>query len=190
MFDEAHNIDSICIEALSVYLDKRRLKMAANNIKTLKSRVSEMKEADAQKLQQEYNRLVQGLANDNSTVGATNDADGGRASGGSGMSINDHQGLQNPVPPGFAQLPRELALEAVPASIRRADLFCTFLSSVVNYRGRQCPSRDQRNPLKFIHDLQTETSIETKPLKFAYTRLSSLLEPSKSLTCRNLLHCH
>ena len=66
VFDEAHNIDSICIEALSVYLDKRRLKMAANNIKMLKSRVSEMKEADAQKLQQEYNRLVQGLANDNS----------------------------------------------------------------------------------------------------------------------------
>ena len=51
VFDEAHNIDSICIEALSVYLDKRRLKMAANNIKTLKSRVSQMKEADAQKLQ-------------------------------------------------------------------------------------------------------------------------------------------
>ena len=47
VFDEAHNIDSICIEALSVYLDKRRLKMAANNIKMLKSRVSEMKEADA-----------------------------------------------------------------------------------------------------------------------------------------------
>ena len=69
VFDEAHNIDSICIEALSVYLDKRRLKMAANNIKMLKSRVSEMKEADAQKLQQEYNRLVQGLANDNSAVG-------------------------------------------------------------------------------------------------------------------------
>ena len=33
----------------------------------------------------------------------------------------------------------------------------------------------KETPLKFIHDLQNETSIETKPLKFAYTRLSSLL---------------
>ena len=135
VFDEAHNIDSICIEALSVYLDKRRLKMAANNIKLLKSRVTEMKEADAQKLQQEYNRLVQGMTNDNAGAGASNNLDediarGGSSRAGSGMSINDNQGLQNPIPPGFAQLPKELALEAVPASIRRADLFCTFLSGM------------------------------------------------------------
>ena len=111
MFDEAHNIDSICIEALSVYLDKRRLKMAANNIKILKSRVTEMKEADAQKLQQEYNRLVQGMTNDNSMQGhqiMLMKVLRGVLGGGSGMSINDHQGLQNPVPPGFAHFRRNL----------------------------------------------------------------------------------
>ncbi len=35
VFDEAHNIDNICVEAMSVSLDRQTLVMAAKNLRKL-----------------------------------------------------------------------------------------------------------------------------------------------------------
>lgn len=58
VFDEAHNIDNVCIEALSVSLDRRVVDAAARNLGSLGSEVKRMKQADAARLQDEYARLV------------------------------------------------------------------------------------------------------------------------------------
>jgi len=61
VFDEAHNIDSVCIEALSVTVNDRGLEQATRSLGRLSSEVSRMKQVDAQRLQNEYQNLVNGL---------------------------------------------------------------------------------------------------------------------------------
>jgi DNA excision repair protein ERCC-2 len=61
VFDEAHNIDSVCIEALSVTINERGLDQATRSLGRLGSEVSRIKKSDNQRLQQEYQNLVAGL---------------------------------------------------------------------------------------------------------------------------------
>lgn len=61
VFDEAHNIDNVCIEALSVTIDKRALDNSSRSIGRLQSKVSEMKASNSQRLVEEYQALVSGL---------------------------------------------------------------------------------------------------------------------------------
>ena len=62
VFDEAHNIDNVCIEALSVNLRQQTLDNATRSIARLKAKIEEAKQTDARRLADEYNRLVRGLA--------------------------------------------------------------------------------------------------------------------------------
>ena len=61
VFDEAHNIDSVCIEAFSVDLDRRIMEGAQRNLSTLTGMVREMKASDAARLRTEYDNLLRGL---------------------------------------------------------------------------------------------------------------------------------
>ena len=63
VFDEAHNIDSVCIEALSVDINERALEQATRSLGRLSSEVSRIKASDNQRLQAEYQNLVNGLIN-------------------------------------------------------------------------------------------------------------------------------
>ena len=61
VFDEAHNIDSVCIEALSVTINDRALQQATRSLGRLSSEVARQKAQDSTRLQQEYQNLVNGL---------------------------------------------------------------------------------------------------------------------------------
>lgn len=61
VFDEAHNIDSVCIEALSVTINERALEQATRSLGRLSSEVSRIKKSDNRRLQDEYQNLVNGL---------------------------------------------------------------------------------------------------------------------------------
>lgn len=61
VFDEAHNIDNVCIESLSIDLNKSILENASKSIVNLDEKIREIKRTDAGKLQSEYERLVRGL---------------------------------------------------------------------------------------------------------------------------------
>ena len=61
VFDDAHNIDSVCIEALAVTINDRGLEQATRSLGRLSSEVSRIKSSDNQRLQQEYQNLVNGL---------------------------------------------------------------------------------------------------------------------------------
>lgn len=61
VFDEAHNIDNVCIESLSIDLTEDSLRKATRGANNLERKITEMKSTDAEKLQNEYARLVEGL---------------------------------------------------------------------------------------------------------------------------------
>jgi DNA excision repair protein ERCC-2 len=72
--------------------------------------------------------------------------------------------------------------EAVPGNIRRAEHFVAFLKKIVQHLKSRLRTIAGPNggvtaetPLAFLHRMTNGTSLEAKPLKFAYSRLSSLL---------------
>ncbi|EEC50662.1 xeroderma pigmentosum group D complementing protein [Phaeodactylum tricornutum CCAP 1055/1] len=159
VFDEAHNIDSVCIEALSVTINDRGLEQATRSLGRLSSEVSRLKASDNQRLQTEYQNLVNGLIDQGLLDAPANDA---------GLTSN----VLNP----------DVLNEAVPGNIRRAEHFIGFMKKVVEHlkarlRSVAGPNGGVRSetPLAFLHRMTNGTSLEAKPLRFAYSRLSSLL---------------
>ena len=61
VFDEAHNIDNVCIESLSIDITEDSLRKATRGANNLERQITEMKSTDADKLQDEYAKLVEGL---------------------------------------------------------------------------------------------------------------------------------
>jgi Rad3-related DNA helicase len=74
VFDEAHNIDSVCIEALSVTINERALEQATRSLGRLSSEVSRIKATDNRRLQMEYSNLVNGLIEQGLLETPANDA--------------------------------------------------------------------------------------------------------------------
>ena len=61
VFDEAHNIDNVCIESLSTDITEDSLRRATRGAQNLERRITEMRDTDQEQLQNEYQKLVQGL---------------------------------------------------------------------------------------------------------------------------------
>ncbi|KAK1131596.1 General transcription and DNA repair factor IIH helicase subunit XPD [Melipona bicolor] len=152
VFDEAHNIDNVCIDSMSVKINRRSLEKSSANIQLLEKTVAEMKEDDVNKLKEEYERLVEGLKD--AHVARETDII-----------------LANPV------LPDEILQEVVPGNIRNAEHFVSFLKRFVEYLKTRLRVQHvvQESPAAFLRDIQTKVSIERKPLRFCAERLASLL---------------
>jgi DNA excision repair protein ERCC-2 len=159
VFDEAHNIDSVCIEALSVDINERALEQATRSLGRLSSEVSRIKKTDNQRLQQEYQNLVAGLIDQGLLQESAQNA---------GLSSN--------------VLSTDVLNESVPGNIRRAEHFIGFMKKVVEHLKARLRTVAGPNggvqsetPLAFLHRMTNGTSLEAKPLKFSYSRLTSLL---------------
>ncbi|KAL4423122.1 hypothetical protein ABPG77_004805 [Micractinium sp. CCAP 211/92] len=155
VFDEAHNIDNVCIEALSVNLRQQTLDSAGRNIATLRREIERVKETDAGRLKAEYQRLLSGLQ----AHGALDEED-------------TQRWLANPA------LPEDVLREAVPGNIRRAEHFLAFLQRFLAFlRQRLAVAQVQNDtPASFLQALQETVQIEGKTLRFCYDRLTSLLK--------------
>lgn len=152
VFDEAHNIDNVCIESLSIDITEDSLRKATRGANNLESKITEMRSSDAEKLQNEYSKLVEGLR----------DADEAREEGAF---------MANPA------LPDDLLQEAVPGNIRRAEHFVAFLKRFVEYLKTRMKVLHviSETPPSFIQHLKELTFIEKKPLRFCAERLTSLV---------------
>jgi len=152
VFDEAHNIDNVCIESLSIDLTEDSLRKAARGASNLEKKISEMKDTDAEKLQNEYAKLVEGLR----------EADTARDEGAF---------MSNPA------LPDDLLKEAVPGNIRRAEHFTAFLKRFIEYLKTRMKVLHviSETPPSFLQHLKELTFIEKKPLRFCAERLTSLV---------------
>ena len=156
IFDEAHNIDNVCIESLSIDLTRPMLDAAYRNINSLAERVEEVKQTDAEKLQQEYEKLVNGLQSDTAA----------------GQDVDEAETfMANPL------LPQDLLQEAVPGNIRRAEHFVAFLKRFVEYLKTRMRVLHvvAETPPSFLQHLKDITFIERKPLRFCADRLRMLV---------------
>ncbi|EZG10352.1 DNA repair helicase rad15 [Trichophyton rubrum CBS 735.88] len=152
VFDEAHNIDNVCIESLSIDLTEDSLRKASRGANNLERKIDDMKSSDADRLQNEYQKLVEGLR----------EADEAR---------EEEQLMANPV------LPDDLLKESVPGNIRRAEHFVAFLKRFIEYLKTRMKVTHtiSETPLSFLSHLKDLTFIERKPLRFCAERLTSLV---------------
>ena len=175
VFDEAHNIDNVCIEALSVTLDKRHLDASSRNIMQLQQRVLQMKISDQQRLQEEYKSLVSGLISQG-LLSNTNTNTNTNAITAPVDSMEDGMMMQGP-----PILPRDILEEAVPGNIRKAEHFLLFLKKIVEFL--KCKMKNtsvtKETPLAFLQQFIEQTAMDKKPLQFTYSRLNSLLRTLK-----------
>jgi DNA excision repair protein ERCC-2 len=168
VFDEAHNIDNVCIEALSVSLDRRALDRASRNLSSISTQVSRLKQHDRARLDAEYRRLVDGLR----SSGATNIAPQ-YENPQTRAPIDTANDMLNATP----VLPDDVLDEAIPGNIRRAEHFVAFLRRLIEYLRTRLRVRqvESATPQAFLHHLSQAIAIEAKPLKFCYARLTSLM---------------
>lgn len=152
IFDEAHNIDNVCIESLSVDLTNDSLKRAARGAAALGRAVDEVKRTDSEKLNREYQKLVEGLR----------ESEAARA---------EDMFMGNPV------LPEDVINEAIPGNIRRAEHFVSFLKRFIEYLKTRMKALHviSETPVSFLKHLKELTYIDKKPLGFATERLNSLV---------------
>ncbi|KAK9945319.1 hypothetical protein M0R45_010840 [Rubus argutus] len=165
VFDEAHNIDNVCIEALSVSVRRQTLEGARRNLSKMQQEIERFKATDAGRLRQEYNRLVEGLAQ------------------GGNLPITDAW-LQNPA------LPDDILKEAVPGNIRKADHFLHVLRRLVQYlEGRlETENVEKEFPVGFVNAININAGIDQKTLKFCYDRLHSLMMTLEITDTDEFLH--
>lgn len=150
VFDEAHNIDNVCIESLSIDLTRPMLDSASRSVAKLGEKIEEIKVTDAAKLQNEYAKLVEGLQD---------------------AEENEEGVMGNPV------LPDDLLHEAIPGNIRKAEHFVAFLKRFVEYLKTRMRVLHvvAETPLSFLQHLKDITFIERRPLRFCAERLQSLV---------------
>lgn len=150
--DEAHNIDNVCIDSMSVKINRRTIERSQAGIQTLEKTIAEMREDDSKRLTDEYQRLVQGLKD-------------------ASIARDTDLMLANPV------LPDEILKEVVPGNIRNADHFIGFLKRFVEYLKTRLRVQHvvQESSAGFLKDVQMKVCIERKPLRFCAERLASLL---------------
>ncbi|KAJ8642962.1 hypothetical protein MRB53_004710 [Persea americana] len=165
VFDEAHNIDNVCIEALSVSVRRQTLDGATRNLNKLAQEIDRFKATDAGRLRAEYNRLVEGLAQRGN------------------LPISDNW-LANPA------LPDDILKEAVPGNIRRAEHFLSVLRRLVQYlKGRlQTENVENEGPVGFVASINAQAGIDQKMLKCCYDRLHSLMLTLEITNTDEFLH--
>ncbi|CAN3374736.1 hypothetical protein DIURU_002284 [Diutina rugosa] len=152
IFDEAHNIDNVCIEALSLDLTDDTLKRATRGANRLSDEVETLRAQDSEKLKNEYDKLVEGLRQ----------AD---------LEKQEETFMANPI------LPDDLLEDAVPGNIRKAEHFVSFLKRFIEYLKTRMKVLHviSETPLSFLQHLKELTFIDKKPLRFCSERLSLLV---------------
>ncbi|KAF7818311.1 general transcription and DNA repair factor IIH helicase subunit XPD [Senna tora] len=165
VFDEAHNIDNVCIEALSVSVRRQTIEGARRNLSKMNQEIDKFKATDAGRLRAEYNRLVEGLALRGDLPATDN-------------------WLSNPA------LPDDILKEAVPGNIRRAEHFLHVLRRLVQYlEGRlETENVEKESPVAFATSVLNHAGIDQKTLKFCYDRLHSLMMTLEITDTDEFLH--
>ena len=118
---------------MSINFRMNTLEASARNLSRIASELDTMKQTDATRLREEYERLVHGLAQ-------------------SGTLPANEELASNPV------LPDEILHQAVPGNLRRADTFVRYLQKLVHHlKGRmQVDTVVHESPTAFLHKIDLE----------------------------------
>jgi len=152
VFDEAHNIDDVCIETMSVHLKKDTIQRCYQNLSHLSGLVQDAKQKNAQQLQEEYQRVLRGIPSL-----ATSETDAFTAA---------------PI------LPNVAIEETIPGNIRKAEHFLRFLRRILEFMQNvmQRSAVCQETTWTFLQSMANVLQTDLKALKFASDRLQSLIQ--------------
>ncbi|GJD05996.1 TFIIH basal transcription factor complex helicase XPD subunit [Galdieria sulphuraria] len=161
VFDEAHNIDNVCIEALSVWVNRNTIDDANNAAMQLAHRVVHAKGQSLAMLQQEYQNLTRGQTIHHGLTSST-------------LSVNWSEWEM--AQPSIHDVHQTLE-ETVPPSIRKAEHFIAYLQSLIAYIKNLLnrPEALEMTHNQFLQDFSKECPVEVKSFRFTSDRLSSLL---------------
>lgn len=154
VFDEAHNIDNVCIEAMSVEINGETLDLAFSNLAKIEDNIRQLRERDEKILMEEYKNLVSNIKD--------------------AVSL-DIEGYMCPV------LPADVVKKAIPGNIRKAEHFISFLKVVIGYLKHYIKVYEPKSegPLMFLHRFEQETGISGFTMQHAYNRMRALLDTLK-----------
>lgn len=129
-----------------------------------------MREDDNKKLQDEYQKLVDGLR-DTANARETDIILSNPILPDEILNGNLHKLL-------IKRINIHLLLEVVPGNIRNAEHFVSFLKRFIEYLKTRLRVQHvvQETPAGFLKDVQNKVCIERKPLRYCAERLSSLLK--------------
>uniref|UniRef100_A0A1A9ZWC9 General transcription and DNA repair factor IIH helicase subunit XPD n=1 Tax=Glossina pallidipes TaxID=7398 RepID=A0A1A9ZWC9_GLOPL len=152
VFDEAHNIDNVCIDSMSVKINRRIVERSTNALNKLQKLVQDYRDQGTSRLNDEYQRMVQGLRD-------------------ASVQRDTDMILANPI------LPNDVLKDVIPGNMRNADHFLSFLRRFIEYIKTRLKVHHvvQESPAGFLKDIALKICIERKPLRFCAERLSSLL---------------
>lgn len=157
VMDEGHNVDDVSIEAMSLILTKKDSYDAKENMKDLHKELDGLKATNRQQLQQEYDRLVNGLAL----------AEMARAPQDRGAGA-----VQAPA------IPAAIAEEAIPSSLRLASHFLAFMQRLVDFTHRIITRINRTyvaDPLTFLTKVKEECALDINHFRYVAERLRLLL---------------
>ena len=151
VFDEAHNIDNVCIESFSVTIDKRRSDFALRGANRLSAKVAEMVTMKQDDLRKGYEELRSGLIQE---------------------GVLPADAVQ-----GSPVLAEDMLREAVPGCIRKNEHFVAMLKKIcVYFKGLMDGDKvDVSTALSFLREMEEKSGLDRKPLKFTASRLNHLL---------------
>eukprot|EP00871_Galdieria_phlegrea_P002952 jgi/Galph1/3658/GphlegSOOS_G2355.1 len=155
VFDEAHNINDVCIDMMSVSLKKDTVSRCYHNLNHLSGLLQREKEHNAGRLQEEYQRLVRGM---------------------SSLPISETDDL-SAVP----LLPSHVLHEAMPGNIRRAEHFLRFLRRILEFI-QQVMRRSvvtQQSTSTFVQSMSTLLQSDLAALQYCSARFQSLAHALK-----------
>ncbi|KAK2197141.1 bifunctional RAD3-XPD family/Helical and beta-bridge domain/ATP-dependent helicase [Babesia duncani] len=149
VFDEAHNIDNVCIEVLSVEFNDDNLNEAYAQLEKLQAQVKEHRERNEEALLTEYRNLYENCP----------------------IQALDVEGYKCPV------LPAHILDAAVPGNIRKAEHFISFMKTIIGYLKQYIKVYEPKSegPLMFLHRFEIETGIIASTLQHTFNRMKSLL---------------
>jgi len=160
VFDEAHNMDNVCIEALSVWLNKNTIEDANNAAMYLANRVLTAKGQSFAMLQHEYENLRGQTIHQMLTSCHR-------------LELSDWEIAQ----PSIHEVHQTLE-ETVPTSIRKAEHFIAYLQSLIAFFKSWIhrPEAWEITNTKFLQDFSAEYPVDVKSFRFTSDRLSLLLK--------------
>ncbi|KAF5947227.1 hypothetical protein HYC85_013184 [Camellia sinensis] len=201
VFDEAHNIDNVCIEALSVSVRSQTLEGATRNLNKMSHEIERAivlkgmyglgwYETKGKLLKVQAKRLIPQCIR--APWGGFKATDAGRLRAEYNRLVEGlaqrgnlpNTWLSNPA------LPDDILKEAVPGNIRRAEHFLSVLRRLVQYlKGRlQTENVEKEGPVTFVASINAQVGIDQKVLRFCYDRLHSLMMTLEITDTDEFLH--
>jgi DNA excision repair protein ERCC-2 len=171
VLDEGHNVDDVCIEALSMVVSRADTGQARDgNMKELEGAVNRMTAENRQRLADEFQRIATGR--DLVRAGA---APGGGGGGGARAGAGAELVGAHPA----ALLDQAMLDKAVPQQIRQLSHFVPLLGRVVDFFHRflcRMTYAQVADPLTFLSKVRDECQVDMNAMRFLSGRLSALLQ--------------